>query len=354
MKVAFDARTITPQKHGISRYADNLLRHLALQENIELLALYHPRELTPWEQPHTTWIPCTASILSLKGQLLVPWLLRQQQPDLYHSPSFMVPFSIPCPWVITLCDLIHVRRPQDYGWPQDWYYRWLKRKLYQAQGILTISDYSRQDILAWLGPAFKKPVVTTYLGVEPHFKPTPNPRIFGKYGLDKPYILFVGNPKPHKNFKLLYDAFVLLTEKHGPVVQLVTVGVGSWPAPEDLPIQNLPAVADEDLPALYTEARALVCPSLLEGFGLPALEAMACGTPVLVADAASLPEVVGDAALRFKPTSEMALVECLEMVLFDVGLTRHLKQKSAQQAQRFSFDQMAQQSLAFYRQVLSS
>lgn len=353
MKIAFDARTITPHKHGLSRYAENLLRHLAELDEIDLVAIYQPHYLTPWEQPRTTWVSCSAPILSPKGQMLLPWLLQQHQPDLYHSPSFMLPMMIPCPWVMTLCDLIHVRYAQDYGWTQHWYYRWLKHKLSQAHGILTISEYSRRDILDWLGPSFKKPVYVTYLGVEPNFKPTHKPAILGKYGLDKPYLLFVGNPKPHKNFKLLYDAFVLFTEKHGPVAQLVTIGVGHWSAPEDIPLQSLKSVPDEDLPALYSEARALICPSLSEGFGLPALEAMACGTPVLVADAASLPEVVGNAALLFNPKREMALVECLEMILFDTGLNRHLKQKGLQQAQRFSFEQMAQETLAFYRQVLA-
>jgi glycosyltransferase involved in cell wall biosynthesis len=183
----------------------------------------------------------------------------------------------------------------------------------------------------------------------------------GRYGLPGRYLLFVGTIEPRKNLTRLLHAFEPL-RKEGLTDALVVVGKRGWlygdffAELERSPVREaviLPGfVPDEHLPAVYAGAQALVFPSLYEGFGLPTLEAMACGTPVACSDTASLPEVGGDAALYFDPTSEDAILQTLRRLLSDAELQEELARRGLTRASHFSWDRVAAETEAVYRAVM--
>ncbi|HID89588.1 MAG TPA: glycosyltransferase family 1 protein, partial [Anaerolineae bacterium] len=187
-----------------------------------------------------------------------------------------------------------------------------------------------------------------------------------KYGLPERYILYLGSNKPHKNLVRLVEAWALVTKRgtrdteHGSRTTLVIAGAWDPRYPESREraeslglgnIRWLGPVPESDLPALYTGATVFVFPSLYEGFGLPVLEAMACGAPVICSNVSSLPEVAGDAAVTFTPTDPGAIADALDRVLNDAGLCADLRDRGLRRARLFSWDQSARRTLALYREV---
>lgn len=344
MHFALDGRLLRQPLHGIARYTYNLLRHLPLRSEDRLWVLYHPQQWQPEPLPQIDWVPWTGHAFSPLAQMELYYLLKETQVDLFHSPSYLCPWRIPCKWILTLHDLIHVQRPQDYGRGQAVYFAWLHRRLRHAAGILTVSESSAQAIRQWQ-PAFNGPLQVTYLGVEDHYRPhSPDPALLARYGLlpHKPYCLFVGNPKPHKAFDFLQKFW----QTQGPPWRkvwgpLVAVGI---PASESeqhiLCLENVP---ERHLPGLYAGASALISPSLAEGFGLPPLEALACGTPVVVTDLPVYREVLGDRAEYFSPENPSSLAQALQR--------SHLRSQTPPRPDphRFDWQKLAHTTYAFYR-----
>ncbi|MDQ4078327.1 MAG: glycosyltransferase family 4 protein, partial [Chloroflexota bacterium] len=178
-----------------------------------------------------------------------------------------------------------------------------------------------------------------------------------KYNLPAIYALFVGTIEPRKNLVSLLKAFRITRERH-PNLKLVLAGKKGWLYEEvfqtlhklglESEVIRLGFVPDEDLPALYSAARYFVYPSLYEGFGLPVLEALACGTPVICSDRSSLPEVAGDAAILVAPDEIGALVQAMERVLIDSTLRQAMRERGIEQARRFSWERAAKETLALY------
>ena len=181
-----------------------------------------------------------------------------------------------------------------------------------------------------------------------------------KYRLDRPYVLFVGTLEPRKNVSTLLRAFQAVRARHN--ILLVLAGRRGWlfqpifQLIDELQLHHhvriLERVPIHELPVIYTAAAALSLPSLYEGFGLTALEAMACGVPTVVADTSALPEVVGDAALLHPPTDEEALAEALLRLLQDEDLRATLRRRGQERAGRFTWEKTARQTLAVYREAL--
>ena len=263
--------------------------------------------------------------------------------------------------MLTFHDLIPLRYP-GYVTPRA---RLLFRvttalALRTAQTIIAVSEAARRDLLAAFGVAPAK-VITVYEAADPRFRPQPaaeQARVRALYGLPDRFFLYVGINKPHKNLESLIAAYAALT---GSKPALVIAGPWDerYPEPRALAarlgletaVRFLGPVGEADLPGLYAAATAFVFPSRYEGFGLPVLEAMACGTPVACSNVSSLPEVAGDAALFFAPDDTPALTGVLRRLSDDSALCADLRARGLAQAARFSWPLTAQRTLEVYRRV---
>jgi glycosyltransferase involved in cell wall biosynthesis len=253
-------------------------------------------------------------------------------------------------------DLSYVHFPELFT-KHDLYQlvNWTKYSAKNARRIFTISNFSRDDIIRTYGKD-SKDVIATYLGVkqiqDSRFKIKDMEELNKKFGIAKPYVLFVGTLQPRKNIVKLIEAFSLLKEKD---IQLVIVGKKGWlfeeifQAPEKYGVPDrikfLDFVGDEDLQSLYKNALCFVLPSLYEGFGLPVLEAMKFGCPTVISDTSSLPEVGGDAAVYFDPQSADDIAEKLGKVISDEKLREEMIKKGYNQVKKFSWEKTAKETL---------
>ncbi len=246
----------------------------------------------------------------------------------------------------------------------DWlvYHAWLPYALPAADAIITDSEQSREDIVKYL-PVSPEHVTVVPLAADRRFRPVEAAAvepILQSYDVAQPYILYVGALESRKNLPRLLEAYALL-RAWSERWRLVIVGARKWKSSPILDtVQRLGLephvtftgyVADEDLPALYTGADLFAFPSLYEGFGLPVLEAMACGTPVVTSNTSSLPEVVGDAALLVDPYDVEAMASAMRQVLEDPALAQALRQRGLARAATFSWERTARETIAVYEQA---
>jgi glycosyltransferase involved in cell wall biosynthesis len=244
------------------------------------------------------------------------------------------------PLVITIHDLAHIQLPCFSTYSRRFYYEYLVRPASnRARRVITVSEYSRHEILRWTGLP-ESSVTNVGNGVDVNFRPEGH-----RYEPGFPYILYVGNARPHKNLGRLFSAFaqiddprlrlVLTTPRTRELVgQLLEKGI-------ERRVHLVGPVSEEDLPALYRGALALVFPSLMEGFGLPPLEAMACGTPVVTSRRTAIPEVVGDAALLVDPLDAADIRQGIERVVEDCALRNAMRQAGLVRARLFNWDTVA-------------
>jgi glycosyltransferase involved in cell wall biosynthesis len=282
--------------------------------------------------------------------------------DLFHCPHYNLPYGIKRPRVITVHDLIHLVCPDLLtDRKAHWYASWmLPSATRRATHILTVSDHSKQEILRHLKVPETK-ITVIYHGVEEVFHPLSKVEVETyrvAHRLPERFLLYVGLLKPHKNIVRLLQAFSAL---HLDGVSLLLVGKrGSRYRDLDVLLEKeafhqnvifLSSIPFEELPLLYNAAESLILPSLYEGFGLPALEAMACGTPVVCSQATSLPEVVGDAAVLVDPLSVKSLAEGMWKSLENSALRSELRCKGLERAKQFRWQGSAAKTLSVYREV---
>lgn len=363
-----DARTATDHFPGIGRYVSSLSRAIVplLTPDEHLLLLHNPQP-TRWQLPapttNVTHIATAVSPFSLAQQIHIPRLLRRHHAHLYHSPYFLMPYAALPPTLVTLYDLIPKRYPA-YATPSARIISHIATQLAirSADRLIAISEATRQDFLAayHLPPA---KITAVPLGVDPQFQPQSPATIATiqqKYALPSRYVLYLGINKPHKNLPCLLHAWSHLHQTAANLPQLIIAGAWDprYPQAKQLAhdlhlaeqITFLGPVADADLPALYSGAELFVFPSLYEGFGLPVLEAMACGTAVLCTHTSSLPEVGGDAATYFPPNDSAALATQLHTLLHNPATRTAHAQAGQQRAQQFTWQATAQATLTLYRQ----
>jgi glycosyltransferase involved in cell wall biosynthesis len=275
------------------------------------------------------------------------WLtgvLARRRPDVFYSPGFNAPPTCPVPFVLTVFDLIHLHVREESGTLRRLYYQLhVKPAVKRARAVLTGSEYSRARLIEWSGVAAERVVVIQAAAGE-EFTPEGDAHEPGY-----PYLLYVGNHKPHKNLARLIRALAGLSERRslrlllaGPVEpELVALARAHGVADR---VVFLGQVPDDRLPALYRGAAVFVFPSLYEGFGLPPLEAMACGTPVVSSLATSLPEVVGDAAVPIDPLDVESIADGIDRVVGDDQLRARLRERGFAQAALFSWDETARRT----------
>jgi glycosyltransferase involved in cell wall biosynthesis len=289
-----------------------------------------------------------------RARLPVPVELFTGRVDLFYSPDFVLPPALPgTRTVLTVHDLSFLHYP-DHFVPKLVRYlsRVVPRSVARADRVLADSEATRNDLTRLMDVAPEK-VTVLYSGVDPRFHPEPEPgereRLAARYGIGaRPYVLSVGTVQPRKNYARLIRAFSQLP---GDVELLIGGGRG-WLYEEVLVeaarherVRMLGFVADADLPALYRGAALFAFPSLYEGFGLPVLEAMACGVPVVCSNVSSLPEVAGEAALLVDPHDEAALTEAMQLGLTDKELRAEMVGQGLEQAAKFTWERAARQLL---------
>jgi glycosyltransferase involved in cell wall biosynthesis len=257
--------------------------------------------------------------------------------DLFFSPGYNSPLFCAAPFVFTIHDLNHIDRPENSSPMRRLYYATvLKRSCRRAARIMTVSEFSRAGIINWSGVSPEK-VVNVGCGVDPGYNPG-----VAAYKLPFPYLLCVSNRKPHKNEFRTVEAFAhsgLATELRlvftGEPTAALTSCIESFHLTQRVYFVGL--VPDTELPSLYRSAQALVFASLYEGFGLPVLEAMACGTPVVTANTSALPEVAGDASLLVNPSSVSEIAAAMKHIVEDTSLRQQLRERGLVRAASYSW-----------------
>ena len=371
MYIALDARTVTMHFPGIGRYTVNLAKAISplLEKDERLALLCNSDQASHWNlaalrNEQVQVVDASVSPFSLGQQWVLYRLLRRLRADVYHSSYYVMPYLPGVPTVLTFYDLIPILFP-EYSTAQA---RLLFRlatflALRTASRVIVISRATCRDLLAAYQLSPEKLIVVP-LAADPNFRPvSPSEveQVRHKYALPKDYVLYLGSNKPHKNLVRLIEAFSRVTHHASRAVLAIA---GAWDTRYPQSRQRVEAlglgdavhfvgsVTESDLRALYTGAVAFVFPSLYEGFGLPILEAMACGTPVACSNTSSLPEVAGDAALYFDPTNIESIAHTLDRMLADAELRADLRERGLARASDFSWERTAQETLKVYRKAL--
>lgn len=371
MRIGFDLTCLKAPMGGYERYAGCLLEALVrLPGSHQMVAFteraYGPR-LVPRgaESRQVATLPRFLLKVLLQDQTYWPWLMRRARVEVVHTPIFAGMIAAPRPYVLTLHDLIPLQTPEAVSRSAATYWRFvLPRTVARADAIITGSEFTRREILEY----FKLPterVTTVPHGVDPRFAPVLNDTILARvrrrYRLPAHFLLFVGIASPRKNLDRLVRAFGALGDGERADTHLLLAGPPGWKnaalaeamaaSPIASRIRHLGIVVDEDLPALYSLALGAVNLSSHEGFGLPALEAMACGAPLVCADRTSFPEVVGDAALLVDPGDDLATRHALAAVIAGGPEVAERRARGLVRAQAFTWDRAAAATLAAYRGV---
>lgn len=364
MYIVIDARMVTDQMHGIARYTYNLVNRLVRidQKNYYTL-LVNGSYFSVFKDIKTnvSLQPVRSKFISIGEQIELPVILKKLKADLFHSPSFVAPLYPACKLIMTIHDMNHMSFPQYYSMIHQLYYQYIvKPSAVKAKKIITVSQFSRKEINRWLGVPREK-IKVTYNGVEDRYTVIDDlaalREVNGKYRLPEKFILYIGNKKPHKNVGRLIEAYAKLKTNYylilsgDPDEQLNTLVSELDLAAKVKFIGNVP---DQDLPQLYNLADLFVFPSLYEGFGLPPLEAMACGTPVITSNVSSLPEVVGEAGITVNPNNVDELANAINKVLVDEKLRKNMIEEGLKQARKFNWETTARETLDIYEEALKS
>ena len=374
LRVCLDYSPVANCRTGLGRYAERLGRALLACDGIE--ACYFAATADPRRVPNYARERLLAQwpwgMKRWRGTVLLAHLLGRSwdRPfagvDLVHCTEHLLLPLRRTPAVLTVHDVVYVTHPE---WHLPWNHRFLRLAMplfaRRARAIIAVSEHTKREVIEFLRVPQDK-VHVVYEGVDERFAPVRDPErlaaVQARYGLQPPFILAVGAIEPRKNLTLLLRAFAALCLHSDFQHQLVIAGGRGWlyddvfATAELLGLGNrcrFPGyIADEDLPALYSAADVFAHPAHFEGFGLPPLEAMACGTPVVASAATSLPEVVGEAGLLAPPRDEAAWVEALRLLTEDRELHDRLAAEGQQRAARFTWEETARRTVDVYRSVL--
>lgn len=364
LRIAIDVHAIGQRATGNETYAEGLMRAFETfrPPDMELL-FYHigdfprpaavgsPRRLWP------SWAP-------IRVPLVTPWRLMRDRIDLAHFQYFGPPLS-PCPLILTVHDLSYEHHPEFFPPTMALGMRLVMPRMVKlARHLIAVSHATRDDLISRYQVDPSR-ITVIHNGVHDTFRPIDDAdhlaRSTARFGVDRPFILCVGNLGTRKNQSLLVRAFARLARTRAFDHDLVLVGKQSFGG-ERIPQEaRLPGIAGrvhlcgfvdtEELIALYNRATFSVYPSLYEGFGLPVLESMACGTPVITSNLSSMPEIAGDAALLVDPRDEPGLAAMMSRLLDSPALRASLRAAGLERSRRFSWQAAAAQTADVYRHV---
>ncbi len=374
MRIAVDARSLEEEiRTGVARYLSNILRELALLETEDDFLLlfqnkvaddailsqkcfhkrlvkvpFPPRKKVPWEQ---IWLPR---------------YLQRIDVDLLFSPSYSAPIFSPVETVVTVHDITYEVNPKWFHPKERIKMRTLTRvAAKRADHIIAVSESTKRDLVDYYKISSDK-ISVIYEASNEKFKPAvvERNRIVNKYKLNNNFFLYVGSFFARRNIPVLIEAFQYVREEV-PDVELLLIGQDRSYPPLKLnqlltgkglneKVKWIEYVSEADLVTLYNLASAFVYPSSYEGFGLPVLEAMSCGTPVITGDRSSLPEVVGKSGLLVEPTDARAFAAAMIGILKNEELRRNLSEKGMERAKKFSWRRAAEETLEVFKRVAES
>ncbi|HEY3445897.1 MAG TPA: glycosyltransferase family 1 protein [Myxococcales bacterium] len=358
-RVAIDLRMLVEPPDGVTRYSLELLRRIpGLMPGSQVGALGRADAIRA-HVPGARVLRARSRPATAAEQVELPWLLRRRRVDLFHATTFSAPFvELGCRTLLTLHDTIYLDLPGIYGRYLDRYFRTATRLLAtRAAGLVTVSEFSRRQIERHFRiPAERVEVVPC--GIDARFHPATGPEMAamrGRLGLPEEFLLYVGGFVAHKNVPSLLRGYAKVKDAP-PLVLCGRFSETLQPEIDRLGLAGraltVPAQGHDTLPALYTAARAFLFPSRYEGFGLPPMEAMACGAPTIVSDAGSLPEVTGGAALCYPVDDEEALAQRIREVLTSDDKRRELAMAGRIRAAQFTWESAARRMAAIYRRLL--
>ncbi len=360
MLIGIDAsRAAVQERTGTENYSLNVIRHLLSLERSHRYRLYFNR------LPSAELFPMAAGLElrvmpfpRLWTHLRLSWEMARYPPDVLFVPAHVLPLVHPPSSVVTVHDLGYLYYPEAHR-PLDRLYLDLSTRYNArvASRVIAISQATKDDLIQHYGVEPDK-ITVVYSGCDGTIQTVEDEAtikaVKARHGIQGDYILYVGTLQPRKNLKRLLEAYALL-RKQGETPHLVIAGRKGWlyeqifQQVEKLGLKaevTFPGYVPQDnLPALLSGARLFVLPSLYEGFGLPVLEAMACGTPVLCSNVSSLPEVAGNAALLVDPLDVEGMAEAMNRVLQDEELRARLVERGRQQVRRFSWERCARETL---------
>jgi glycosyltransferase involved in cell wall biosynthesis len=375
MRIAIDYTAAIRQGAGIGQYVRNLVDALLAEDSANQYTLLtsgrptkeRPFPTAPNVRGRSIFIPDRyLNILWYRWRLPLNATLFSGQVDIYHGPDFALPpLGKKLRKVVTVHDLAFLEHP-EYAVPELVAYltKIVPEAVEAADVVAAVSEATRQGLISHFNTPPEK-ITVVPIGVASHFRRITDPVLLGatqhKYGLKHPLVLGVGTLEPRKNHLNLIKAFAKATrQKNGPAMLAIAGGKG-WLYEEtqrvvaDLKLENkvrfLGRVSDLELVTLYSMADIFAFPSIFEGFGIPPLEAMACGAPVITSNTSSLPEVVGDAAILVNPHDVDALSQAITRLIDNEGLREELRQKGFQRVQNFGWPQTARKMLAVYQRL---
>src|ERR1039457_557983 len=383
LHIAIDARRI--RDFGVGTYLRNLVRGLAKTDRENRYTLIR----APGDDPEFEHLPGNfASVVYSKpdrtypAQILYSMFLKRLGADVYHLPINVVPMWMPKPYIVTTHDVGNLIFSNRRGLRNNYDFRRLRGGLLRADRVLAVSAATRRDLESVVGIPGER-IRTIYNAPDPAFMERVSPavacvgeqgvvyapdmqRILDRYQIDYPFLLYAGRTNPRKNIPRLVEAFAVVrgevqSDPRYRDLRLIIIvdEISKYPRLRHAVIQSrvehqvrfLGFVPIETLRVFYQAAAAFVFPSLYEGFGLPPLEAMACGTPVVTSNVSSLPEVVGDAAAIVNPENVFDIAGGIREVLLDQDLRARLIQRGFEQLKHFSWEQAVAQVLATYVEV---
>lgn len=366
-KISIDVQPLLGKKCGIGQYIWGLIHGLSEidSENLYSLSFFDTKF-------RSSNVPVPGPNFFRSGCLIPPRVMRRiwlkyprpyydtffRSKDLYHFCNFIIPPIRTGKKIATIFDFSFLRYPQ-FSEPRNLGYlqREIKQTLQKADEIITISEFTKTELLHFFNIPENK-IHAIHLGIHARFKPNPLVQ-------QKKQILFVGTIEPRKNLETLLKAFELFVQKKDfSDYKLIFAGMKGWLCdnilsslekhPHRNKISLLDYVSDEELPTLYQESMIFVYPSFYEGFGLPPLEAMACGTAVIASKVASLPEILGDAAFWIEPHHTEDIASAFEKLVQDTSLRQTLIQKGFEQVKKFSWKKTAEETLKVYLKALEA
>ncbi len=372
MRVGFDITAIPRAKSGVGFYVLNLLKALAEIDRENEYYIFSKKEdqlLVDFDTNSFNIIPCSTSNRLLRlgwEQILLPRHISRHKLKVFHSPHYTVPLKSKIPVVTTIHDMTFFTHPDVHEKSKVIFFQqMIPLATRRADAVIAVSENTKKDAMKFLDLPENK-IHVVYEGVDTRlYKPLKQDRqsslIKERYGLRKDFILFVGTLEPRKNIDGVIRAFWQVTKETEGQYNLVVTGTKGWnyqsifALVQELNLQEnvqfTGYVPEEDLPHLFNAATVFVYPSFYEGFGIPPLEAMACGTPVVASNVSSLPEVVGDGGLLVDPYKVDEIAESILRILTHEDLRGELARKGRERAQLFTWQGAAQKTVDIYNLV---
>jgi len=374
MRVVLNTVFLTSENFGGSwTYTYNLVRSLQkLHKEVELIVMASARMVSRFagiESPIVAVNPGADSRIMRVGweQLVLPRILKKYSPDVFHSTGNVLSYRVKRASVLTMHDFQYFYYPENFAWIKRQYLRFgVPHSVRQATRVICVSEQTKRDAVLLCGVPAERVAVVHEAGLAEGHEPnaTGSETLKKRYAINGPFIMYAGSSMPHKNLPRLIKAYaqvsaevrqdlLIVGEPFGFGNDLDRVSASAMGARRHR-VRMTGFVSREDLLGLYKLADAYVYPSLFEGFGIPILEAMGFGCPVVAARSTSVPEVAGDAAEYFDPMSVESIAASLRKICLDNAVRVSLRDRGYAQAKKFSWDKMAMETLAVYKDAISS